>query len=384
MNKRLLFYLLLLFSAFFLPATTSANPNENTYPATADEAINCPAPSPGWLIVTNVTPTSVSLMWEQAQANMYFKVEGYDITGGFPLTTQYVSNNTTTFNNLTPGNYYKFGVSASYCPGGPFGDTIAVYRRTPSIIIIDDLVELRGPCTPDNQQSVGLGTQFTICVPKSSYFSAPFNNAFIGQLKYNDNNTLDFTVVYNGSDAYVGKTETNSNFDFEYTPNTSTNSSATCYFLPTNPDAEVLTVNNMSINPANPDEAHLTITFFGSFNFNYCNSCLMERSTGSNPTGISPEEEATLSPENAIMTQVNPNPFHESATFRYSLPESGPVEISLYDAMGQQVKAIEKTTLQAAGDYEVTVEGANLPAGVYFLHTMTGQTRKVFALVKRE
>ncbi len=65
-----------------------------------------------------------------------------------------------------------------------------------------------------------------------------------------------------------------------------------------------------------------------------------------------------------------PNPFNPTTTISYSLAETGPIEISVYNLKGQKVrKLIDKR--QTAGDYEVVWDGKNssgrpVSSGVYF------------------
>lgn len=61
-----------------------------------------------------------------------------------------------------------------------------------------------------------------------------------------------------------------------------------------------------------------------------------------------------------------PNPFSNTTTIRYELPENGQVLLVVYNKMGQIVKTpVDKT--QVAGTYEVTINGSDLQGhGVYY------------------
>jgi hypothetical protein len=81
-----------------------------------------------------------------------------------------------------------------------------------------------------------------------------------------------------------------------------------------------------------------------------------------------------------------PNPFNPSTTIRYSVPGfegqgSGTNEVRLmvYDLLGREV-ALLANEGKAAGEYEVTFDGAGLSSGVYFYRLTAGtstSTRKM-------
>jgi|GEM_PF-2994706 len=63
-----------------------------------------------------------------------------------------------------------------------------------------------------------------------------------------------------------------------------------------------------------------------------------------------------------------PNPFRESATISYQLPEQGEVSLSLYDGTGRLVARLFEG-VQPEGHHSVHWENdADLPSGVYFVH----------------
>lgn len=105
---------------------------------------------------------------------------------------------------------------------------------------------------------------------------------------------------------------------------------------------------------------------------------------GQNDNGLTPSKVALRSSDITLVNHPNPNPFSRSVALTYSIEEAGPVAISLCDAMGRLVRTVENTATQPAGQYDISIDGTGLPDGVYFLHLLTGENRKVFALVKRE
>lgn len=61
-----------------------------------------------------------------------------------------------------------------------------------------------------------------------------------------------------------------------------------------------------------------------------------------------------------------PNPFHERTAIPYDVAEAGPVRVALYNALGREV-AVLVDGVQLAGRHEVTLDGADLAAGVYLV-----------------
>ncbi|CAN0367895.1 unnamed protein product, partial [Laminaria digitata] len=59
-----------------------------------------------------------------------------------------------------------------------------------------------------------------------------------------------------------------------------------------------------------------------------------------------------------------PNPFIESTTFRYSLPQSMKVRLTVYDMLGREVEVLVEQQ-QEAGIYTINFEAGTLPSGIY-------------------
>ncbi len=366
MKKRLISCLLFLLSAI-LPLVAGDPAPRNTAPVEGSD-LGCPLPPPGWLITTNITATSVSLKWEQAQVVVYYKVEGYDNTGGFALPTYYTSNNTHTYTGLIPGHSYDFMVSASSCPEGPPGQPLVL----PGIktIIIEFIVSLQNPCNPTIPQSTGNGVTHGYCAQQSDYEDPPYNDAFVGRLTY-DNKNLRFGMAVVESKIYLGELNDSDEFSFEPT---NSNTEAQCVYTSNNQSTLLFTIKSMSMfSPV--DEAGFYIEFEGNYgNFYFCNgACTSERSSDTNDESLPGAD-----------VSVSPNPFSESATVQYRLSEAGPVSITLFDAVGRVVRVIGQTDSVAAGEYTATIGGNDLPDGAYFLQVMTGQHRAMHLLVKQQ
>jgi len=70
-------------------------------------------------------------------------------------------------------------------------------------------------------------------------------------------------------------------------------------------------------------------------------------------------------PTGYMLNQNYPNPFNPETKISYSLPRAGEVTIKLYDLTGREVTTLVEGN-RPAGVYSLTVDGAELPSGVYF------------------
>ena len=83
-----------------------------------------------------------------------------------------------------------------------------------------------------------------------------------------------------------------------------------------------------------------------------------------------------------IDVMVYPNPFAESATIRYEAMEEVDVNIAVFDQSGKLVQTVVNGK-QDAGVYEVRLESANWPTGIYFARIQSGGNMEVVKMVKR-
>ena len=352
--------------------------------------MDCPLPPPAWLIVTNVTPTSVSLEWEPPSAFTFYQVEGYDVTTSTALTTHYTTANVHTYAGLTPGHEYLFSVSASSCQGGPYGDPIEKEQVTPNIIIIEKIVGFENACSPSSTTTPpGLSTPYTFCVPQSGTDYIPLSNGVIGRIGYNDQ-IFHFGMGNSGNDLHIGYAfNVSSTFHF----NKTSNEYATCYYNNGSGNVDLFTISYYNGGTASNPLITVRIVFVANCqSFTYCNnSCprggkdVGETDFEANYMDESVQETSSADqPQSPIPARIAPNPFSRFAKLSYELADSGATEIGLYDLAGRLVTLVGKTEHQARGQYEISIDGASLPNGVYFLQVQTAGKREIFRLVKQE
>jgi hypothetical protein len=90
-------------------------------------------------------------------------------------------------------------------------------------------------------------------------------------------------------------------------------------------------------------------------------------------TGIRQEDEIADSYE---LFQNYPNPFNPSTQIRYSVKESGLVNLKIYDVLGNEVATIVNQ-VQNQGTYSVSFDASGLSSGVYFYKIESGSFVKV-------
>lgn len=89
-----------------------------------------------------------------------------------------------------------------------------------------------------------------------------------------------------------------------------------------------------------------------------------------NLSGTTNEEpEATLPQATSIITNY-PNPFDHRTTITYTLTESQPVRLEIYNLLGQQLKTIFDGR-RAAGTYETIWKAHGMASGTYLVHMTT-------------
>ncbi len=81
--------------------------------------------------------------------------------------------------------------------------------------------------------------------------------------------------------------------------------------------------------------------------------------------------ESEESPAAFTLEQNYPNPFNPSTTISYSVQKAGPVNISVYNLMGQKVATLVNET-KSAGQYNVRWNAAGAASGMYYYRLEAG------------
>ncbi|MCB9057006.1 MAG: T9SS type A sorting domain-containing protein [Calditrichae bacterium] len=96
-------------------------------------------------------------------------------------------------------------------------------------------------------------------------------------------------------------------------------------------------------------------------------------------------EKNTLSesiPVSYKLSQNYPNPFNPVTNIEFSLPAYGPVELAVYNMLGQKIATLLKDTMQA-GSYRVTWDATKVASGMYVYKISAGdyvQTKRMLLI----
>lgn len=88
------------------------------------------------------------------------------------------------------------------------------------------------------------------------------------------------------------------------------------------------------------------------------------------PFGTSNEVQVTELPTEVNLSQNYPNPFNPSTSIRFALPESGTVQLSVFNLLGQKVATLVNE-VKPAGYHTVQFDASKLSSGVYLYRIET-------------
>ncbi len=91
---------------------------------------------------------------------------------------------------------------------------------------------------------------------------------------------------------------------------------------------------------------------------------------------------ASALPTTYALEAAYPNPFNPTTEIRFALPESVPVSLVIYDALGREVTRLVDGTL-AAGYHRVQWEASSMPSGLYLYRLTAGtytETRRMILM----
>ena len=398
MCKRTLFAFVLPLFFGLLPSFSRAAHPETFAP---DMEAGCQAPAPTGLGVYSVTPNSVSLVWVgPASTGIYYEVGVYDLTIGAPLPSVYTRLENTTVTGLSEGHCYEFQVRASYCSFNPadMGSWSNTVEGCTGVIIIDITADFPAP----SGDSTSGGTYFDVCIERSTSAMPEYNKGVVFKFTYRLNSTEYLEEQFGLGlppgdewDLHLNTLTTGTNpFSYQYVgqlpnpPATQGTEQVEVVYTPTNTPIIRIT-NNSLVNPTSPyavAETNIELLSYRVSTIKYWSAvnCATSLVHSNKPKWQASHQDKRPVNTVALLTQPSPNPFSHSTTFNYTVPEAGPVDIRLYDALGRLSKVVWQNPAQEAGQYGATVLGEGLPNGLYLLHVQTGDDTKVYRLLKQD
>ncbi len=91
------------------------------------------------------------------------------------------------------------------------------------------------------------------------------------------------------------------------------------------------------------------------------------------------QNSVTTLPMEFKLEQNYPNPFNPSTTINYSVAEQGPVNLEIYNIVGQKVAALVNAN-QPVGNYSVKFDASKLASGVYIYRITTNNYVKALKM----
>ena len=91
--------------------------------------------------------------------------------------------------------------------------------------------------------------------------------------------------------------------------------------------------------------------------------------------GLEMHPEAFDSPSFSL-SQNYPNPFNPATRIDFSIPETMPVRLVVYDMLGREVARLVDAVL-APGVHQVNWESGGLPSGLYLYQMQAGAFREI-------
>jgi hypothetical protein len=95
-------------------------------------------------------------------------------------------------------------------------------------------------------------------------------------------------------------------------------------------------------------------------------------------TGISQDQV----PRGFDLEQNYPNPFNPTTIIKFSVPERGQINLTVFNSLGQEMKTLVSREM-GAGSYEMKFNASSLPSGVYYCRLATGgkiETKKMILM----
>ena len=92
------------------------------------------------------------------------------------------------------------------------------------------------------------------------------------------------------------------------------------------------------------------------------------------------EKESSSTPNQFILEQNFPNPFNPTTTIQYSIPQSGNVQLKIYNLLSEEIATLVDD-YKDAGRYEVRFDAYNLSSGIYYYRIISGSIVQIRKMV---
>lgn len=95
------------------------------------------------------------------------------------------------------------------------------------------------------------------------------------------------------------------------------------------------------------------------------------------------DEDETALPGEFQLLGNYPNPFNSSTTITFALPRRGPVNLEVYNLIGQKIFN-SSVRFSTSGKHSFKLDGINFPSGLYYYRLSFGETARIgrMALIK--
>lgn len=87
-------------------------------------------------------------------------------------------------------------------------------------------------------------------------------------------------------------------------------------------------------------------------------------------TGIGDTGDELLPSEFEVVS-ISPNPFNPQTSIKLNIPNTGKIDIGVYNVLGERVADLYQGVM-SAGSHDIIFDGANLSSGIYLLKAQTG------------
>lgn len=95
-------------------------------------------------------------------------------------------------------------------------------------------------------------------------------------------------------------------------------------------------------------------------------------------TGV---DEFTTSIKSFKLYQNYPNPFNPSTNISFILSEAGKTSLKIYNSLGQEIKTLVNSYLEAGKIYSINFDASDLPSGIYYAQLVHSKESRVIKMV---